>query len=474
MSTLTRRTFDSSAETRTHFRMEMKFCWCPRLQAAQRSVMEAGRPRPARKRNLAMIRKLKIGLLGCGTVGRGLVELVGRNDALIRQRSGVELRITKILVRDLDKERQGVDRALLTSDPDRVLNNGCDLLVELVGGIEPARGFIERSLSRGKHVVTANKALLAMDGFSLMKAAEAQKVRLGFEASVCGGIPIIRALRDGLVGNNIQSLSGILNGTCNFILTRMTEDRVSFETALREAQAKGFAEADPSLDVDGHDAAQKLKILAELAFHAEIATDAVPVQGIRDITASDIEAAAEFGYVIKHLASVELVNGDVSLRAAPMLLAKAHPLAGVRDENNAVLLRGDAVGEMLFSGKGAGALPSASAVLSDVVDIACHKGGFAMSSEGRVSVTAGSYFGKHYLRFTVGDPSAIGPITTVLERNGVSVARAAAVWAKGESGQHQVRVLTHASPGDVIDSALRDLTLLGTETGKNLVLSVTA
>ena len=297
-------------------------------------------------------RKLKIGLLGCGNVGRGLVELINRSSSLIRQRTGAELTITRILVRDLQKERPGVDRSLLTIHPEKVIENGCDMVVELVGGIEPARSFIQQSLACRKHVVTANKALLALDGFGLMKAAETRKVRLGFEASVCGGIPIIRALRDGLVGNNIQSLSGILNGTCNFILTRMTEDRVSFETALREAQAKGFAEADPSLDVDGHDAAQKLKILAELAFHAEISPDTVPVQGIRDITASDIEAAADFGYVIKHLASVELVNGNISLRAAPMLLPAAHPLAGVRDENNAVLLRGDAVGEMLFSGKG--------------------------------------------------------------------------------------------------------------------------
>src|SRR6202030_197238 len=190
-----------------------------------------------------MIRKLKVGLLGCGTVGRGLVELVGRNEALIRQRSGVELQIAKILVRDLDKERHGVNHALLTTEPDKVLHNGCDLVVELVGGIEPARSFIDQSLASGKHVVTANKALLALDGFSLMKAEELQKVRLGFEASVCGGIPIIRALRNGLVGNNIQRLSGILNGTCNYILTRMAEDRVEFEDALREAQAKGFAEA---------------------------------------------------------------------------------------------------------------------------------------------------------------------------------------------------------------------------------------
>ena len=187
-----------------------------------------------------MSRKLKIGLLGCGTVGRGLVELVGKNDALIRQRSGVELRITKILVRDLDKERHGVDHALLTTQPDKVLNNGCDLVVELVGGIEPARSFIERSLARGKHVVTANKALLALDGFSLMKTAEAKKVRLGFEASVCGGIPIIRALRNGLVGNNIQRLSGILNGTCNYILTRMTEGRMEFDGCASRGAGERF------------------------------------------------------------------------------------------------------------------------------------------------------------------------------------------------------------------------------------------
>ena len=177
-------------------------------------------------------RKLNVGLLGCGTVGRGLVELVARNHTLIRQRTGVELAITRILVRDAGKERPGVERNLLTTHPEKVIDNGCDLVVELIGGIEPARALIQRSLARSKHVVTANKALLALDGFSIMKAAEIQKVRLGFEASVCGGIPIIRALRNGLVGNQIHSLRGILNGTCNYILTRMTEDRVDFNDAL--------------------------------------------------------------------------------------------------------------------------------------------------------------------------------------------------------------------------------------------------
>jgi len=419
-----------------------------------------------------MNRKLKIGLLGCGTVGRGLVELVGRNEALIRQRSGVELRITKILVRDLEKERHGVDRALLTTQPDKVLNNGCDLVVELVGGIEPARSFIEQSLAHGKHVVTANKALLALDGFSLMKTAKVKKVRLGFEASVCGGIPIIRALRDGLVGNNIQRLSGILNGTCNYILTRMTEDRVEFEDALREAQVKGFAEADPTLDIDGHDTAQKLKILTELAFSAQVDAGAVQVEGIRDIAADDVQAAREFGFVIKHVATAELSENAVSLGCAPVLLPMSHQLARIRDENNAVLVRGDAVGEMLFSGKGAGSLPSASAVLSDVVDIACHKGGFSMSPGGLVSATTRDCESRHYLRFMVGDPSAIGPITTILERNRAGVARAAAVWARNDSARHQVRVLTNSVSRGTIEASLRDIARSGIENGKRLILRV--
>lgn len=419
-----------------------------------------------------MARKLKIGLLGCGTVGRGLVELVGRNQTLIRQRSGVDLAITRILVRDLDKVRPGVDRALLTTQPEKVLNNGCDLVVELVGGIEPARSFIQQSLAGGKHVVTANKALLALDGFSLLKAAELRKLRFGFEASVCGGLPIIRALRDGLVGNSIQSLSGILNGTCNYILTRMTEDRVEFDAALAEAQARGFAEADPTLDIDGHDAAQKLKILAELAFNTPISTDAIEVKGIRDITAEDVRAAGEMGYVVKHLATAQVLNDAALLQARPVLLPATHQLAAVRDENNAVLVRGDAVGEMLFSGKGAGSLPSASAVLSDVVDIACHKGGFSSSLGRTLPAAAHNSESKHYLRFTVSDPSAIGTITTTLERNGIAVVRAAAVWAKNGNASHHVRVLTHAAAHRKIEASMRAIEGCGAVRGKGLSLAV--
>jgi len=406
-------------------------------------------------------RKLKIGLLGCGTVGRGLVELLAKKESLIQQRTGVTLGITKILVRDLEKPRRGVDQALLTTDPDRVLNNGCDLVVELVGGIEPARSFIQHSLRRGKHVVTANKALLAQEGFSLLKTAEMRNVRLGFEGSVCGGIPIIRALRNGLVGNDIQSISGILNGTCNYILTRMTDDRMDFDEALAQAQSLGFAEADPSLDVDGHDAAQKLKILAELAFGAELPTDAVDVEGVRDITLDDVQAARELGYTIKHIAVAEVIDGSLMLRVGPMLVPRNHQLAGIRDENNAVVVRGDAVGEMLFSGKGAGSLPSASAVLSDVIDIACHKGGFAIGPTGEAKPCASDYSSSHYLRFAVRDPAAIGPVTTVLEREGLGIQSASASWAKCESGSHHVRVVTHWSPRSVVDRAVAAIATAG-------------
>lgn len=416
-------------------------------------------------------RKLKIGLLGCGTVGGGLVELVHKNSSLIRQRAGVELSISKILVRDPLKERSSsVDRNLLTTQPEKVINNGCDLVVELVGGIEPARGFIQRSLARGKHVVTANKALLALDGFSLMKAAEIQNVRLGFEASVCGGIPIIRALRNGLVGNRIHSLTGILNGTSNYILTRMTDDHMDFKAALSEAQSRGFAEGDPTLDVDGHDAAQKLKILAELAFNTRVASGAIATGGIRNITADDIHAARELGCVIKHVATAEVMGDSISLEVQPVLLPVTHQLAAIRDENNAVLVRGDAVGEMLFSGKGAGSLPSASAVLSDIVDIACHQGGFASNPGSTLTSVATKGESKHYLRFPVSDLSVIAAITNVLERNGVPVDRAAAIWAKSAASQNHVRVLTHACSRTALQTTMRDIEKLDLGQGQAQVL----
>jgi homoserine dehydrogenase len=419
-------------------------------------------------------RQLRIGLLGCGNVGGGLVELVTRSHSLIRKRAGVDLSISSILIRDAEKNRVGIDPKLFTTDPNRVIGNGCDLVVELLGGIEPARSLILQALDGGKHVVTANKALLAQEGFKLLEAAESRKLRFGFEASVCGGIPIIRSLRNGFVGDHIHRVTGILNGTCNYVLTRMTEDRMDFQAALAEAQAKGFAEADPTLDIDGHDAAQKLKILAELAFNGSILSNAVHVQGIREITADDIQGARELGYVIKHLGSAELRDRSAYLSVQPVLLPVDHPMARIREENNAVVVHGQAVGEMLFSGKGAGPLPSASAVLADIVDIACHDGGFFPHPGDTLASATDESESRYYLRFVVADPSAIGPVTAALEKNGVGVARAAAVWGKGQASRHHVRVLTNPTTLAIVRKSLADVKALGVHAAKTVALRVEA
>ena len=314
------------------------------------------------------MRRVNIGLLGCGTVGRGFVELVDRERERIRARSGVELEIAKILVRDPAKPRRGVDRALLTTSAVDVIDADCDVVVELVGGVHCAGAYVRRAIDNGRNVVTANKALLAECGHELFDAAARKKVRIGFEASVCGAIPIVRALTRGLAGDRVVEVSGILNGTCNYILTRMEQDDLDFHAALRLAQERGFAEADPSLDVGGHDAAQKLQILAEIAFgRGDVSAR---VHGITDITRNEIEQARARRCVVRHVASARRVAGGAELRVERRELPEFHPLAAVRDENNAVMVRARAAGEMFFVGKGAGAMPTAAAVLSDVIEIA--------------------------------------------------------------------------------------------------------
>ena len=320
------------------------------------------------------MRRISIGLLGCGTVGRGFVELVGRERERIRAREGVDLQIRKILVRDGKKRRPNINPSLFTTSAVDVLDcdsdGGCDIVVELVGGVHCAGAYVRRAIDNGRNVVTANKALLAECGHELFDAAARQQVRIGFEASVCGAIPIVRALTRGLAGDRVREISGILNGTCNYILTRMEQDDVDFDAALRLAQERGFAEADPSLDVGGHDAAQKLLILAELAFGRVENPSHIRLHGIADVTKSEIEQARARRCVVRHVASARRVAGGVELRVERRELPEFHPLAAVRDENNAVVVRSRAAGEMFFVGKGAGAMPTAAAVLSDVIEIA--------------------------------------------------------------------------------------------------------
>jgi homoserine dehydrogenase len=298
---------------------------------------------------------VRIGLLGCGTVGRAFVELAARQP---------DVCIEKILVRDIRKERAGVDRRLLTTSAVEVIDGGCDVVVELIGGVHSAGAFVRRAIARGCNVVTANKALVAESGAELRRAAAARGVRIGFEASVCGAIPIVRVLRDGLAGDEIESIRGVVNGTCNFMLSRM-EEGLGFADALRCAQERGFAEAEPALDVDGEDAAQKMRILASLAFDAPVVRERV--RGIRGVTHDDIERARAAGNVIRLVASVERIATGVSLRVEPCELDAGDVLAGVRDENNAVIVRSRAAGEIVLTGKGAGAMPTAGAVMSDVL-----------------------------------------------------------------------------------------------------------
>jgi homoserine dehydrogenase len=292
------------------------------------------------------------------------VRLVHQERERLRARFGFEPEIVRILVRDLVKERPGVDRDLLTTCALDVLDADCDLVVEVIGGVHTAGTFVRRAIDRGRHVVTANKALLAASGNELFDAAARNGVELGFEASVCGGVPVIGALRRGLAGDSIESVSGVLNGSSNYMLCRMAEG-LGLAEAVLCAQEAGFAEADPALDVDGHDAAQKLSILAQLAFDAPMLRTSVT--GIRDVTAADLERARAEGGAVRLVAEASRVPGGVSLVVEPRRVPLAHPFARALDEQNAVVIRGRAVGEIVLSGRGAGSMPTAAAVLSDVV-----------------------------------------------------------------------------------------------------------
>jgi homoserine dehydrogenase len=316
---------------------------------------------------------VRIGLLGLGTVGAGVVKILQTRRAMLQERAGAGLVLAAVADTDLTRPREGLDiHALpMVGDAGRVLDDpSIDVVVELVGGLEPARTFILRALAAGKHVVTANKALLAHHGAELYDEARRRGVALAFEAAVAGGIPLIRAVKDGLVANRVLSLAGIVNGTCNYILSKMTDEALDFSLVLKEAQAHGYAEADPTLDVEGMDSAHKLQVLTSLAFRTFIDLKHIHTEGITRITAQDIDYARELGYRIKLLAIAKASGGGVEVRVHPTMIPAASPLAAVAGVFNAIFLTGDAVGDLMFYGRGAGQMPTASAVWSDVLEIA--------------------------------------------------------------------------------------------------------
>jgi homoserine dehydrogenase len=317
------------------------------------------------------MKEIHVGLIGLGTVGCGLVKILEDNSEMLKERLGVPLRLKRVVDMDLESPRPVSlpHKVLSTKVEDILADEDIRIVVELIGGMEPAKTFLLEAMKRGKHVVTANKALLAVHGNELFAAAREHKVNIAFEGAVGGGIPLIRALREGLVANRIGHIYGILNGTANYILTRMAREGTSFADALKEAQAQGIAEADPSLDVEGTDAAHKIAVLSSLAYCCEIDFNQVHVEGISQIDPSDIQFAKDFGYQIKLLAISRNDGERIEVRVHPTMIPQEHMLAKVEGAYNAIHISGDAVGEVMLYGLGAGMMPTGSAVASDLVDL---------------------------------------------------------------------------------------------------------
>jgi homoserine dehydrogenase len=317
--------------------------------------------------------EIKIALLGLGTVGCGVVKVLQSHGAELAERAGCQLAFGRVADADLTRTREGIDlaRLPLTTDANQAIDDpAVRIVIELIGGLEPARTFILKALQAGKHVVTANKALLAHHGPELFEEARRNRVMLGFEAAVAGGIPLIRAVKDGLAANRILSAFGIVNGTCNYILSKMTDEGRDFSEVLKEAQGQGYAEADPTLDIEGLDSAHKLQILATLAFRTAVDLKDIYTEGITGVTQQDVVNATELGYRIKLLAIAKAFEGSLEARVHPTLIPAGSPLAAVSGVFNAVFITGDNVGNLMFYGRGAGQLPTASAVWSDTLEIA--------------------------------------------------------------------------------------------------------
>lgn len=380
-----------------------------------------------------MIETLRVGLLGLGTVGVGTARLLLEQSDRIARRAGRPVRLSAIAVRDPGKSRS-LDLAgvPLTNDASSVVaDREIDVIVETIGGTTAARGLVLAALDAGKHVVTANKALLAEHGPEIFARARASGRAVAFEASVGGGVPIVQALGVALAANQIQSLAAILNGTCNFILTRMTGEGLCYADALAEAQRLGYAESDPTLDVDGTDSAHKLAILVQLAFETNIRPGLIARQGIDRLELADLTYASELGYAVKLLALARLTAAGLDLRVAPTLVKRGAPLAEVRGAYNAIRVVGDAVGDALFQGRGAGALPTASAVVGDLIDVATGRAQ-ATSRVGRLwseqaptreIAPPSTIKSRYYLRFTIADqPGVLGKIAQILGDHGISIA----------------------------------------------------
>ncbi len=420
-----------------------------------------------------MDQDVKVGLIGFGTVGTGVVKILQRNADLIARRVGRRVTLAKIADLDITTDRGvAVSSGILTTKVDDILHDpDIDIVVELIGGHEPAKRFILQALSNRKGVVTANKALLADHGEEVFEAAFKTQADLGFEASVGGGIPIIRSLTEGLAGNQLTSITGIMNGTSNYILTRMTQEGRDFDDILKEATREGYAEADPSLDIEGIDAAHKLVIMVNLAYGTPFPMKAVYTEGISKISTLDIAYARELGFTIKLLGIAKLQDQIIEARVHPTLVPTESPIAQVNGVYNAIHLVGDAVGDIVLYGKGAGSLPTASAVVGDIIDLARNR---IHQSFSRIPATSFQWESRqtlsmkpmaeiqsrYYLRCMVKDePSVLSTIAGILGKQGISIS---SVLQKGRKQGQTVPlvILTHCSSEQGIQAALRDINVL--------------
>ncbi|MGA1362974.1 MAG: homoserine dehydrogenase [Ilumatobacteraceae bacterium] len=404
-------------------------------------------------------RTVRIGVLGCGNVGAPFVQLVERQAGVIEARTGIRLEVVKVAVRNVAKDRDvALADGVLVRDARAVVEDpAVDLVVELIGGIEPARELIMAAIDRGKPVVTGNKELLANVGHELWAHSDAAGVDLLFEAAVAGGIPLVRALRESLRGEPVRRVMGIVNGTTNYILTKMTEEGADYTAALSEAQRLGYAERDPTADVEGFDAGAKAAIIASIAFGSRVVAGDVYHEGISGITAADIAVARRLGYVVKLLAIAEQHDGAVSVRVHPAMVPLTHPLASVRDSYNAVFVEGDAVGSLMFYGRGAGGFPTASAVLGDVIDAAVNIakgthgtiGSFARTPVSPIDETSSQYL----VGLEVEDkPGVLHAITGVFAQHGVSIR---AAEQEGTDRDARLVFITHSAREADVQACLR-------------------
>ena len=416
------------------------------------------------------MKEVGVGILGFGTVGAGVAEGLLRNRRVMSERLGVDVVLRKIADLDITTDRGiQVPAGILTTDAAATITDPeIQIIVETIGGTGIAKKFVLDALNAKKCVVTANKKLLAEYGKEIFDTAQANGVDIYFGASVGGGIPIIRVLREGLAGNDIESIHGILNGTCNYILTRMENEGLPFDVVLKDAQKLGYAEANPSLDIDGFDTAHKACILSALAYGFQPSLDQVQVEGIRNLSGKDVQYAADFGYRIKLLAVVAKHDADIEVGVHPTLVPFDHMLASVNGVFNAAMVRGDMVGDTMFYGRGAGRLPTASTVVGDIGDIARNMAhgevryarAVPTYGEGVTKLRApGDIVSRFYLRFNVVDKAgAFGTMTTILGRNGVSISAAAQKTANvDEKGFVPVVVLTHPAPAKAVDAALAEI-----------------